>query len=72
MDDDVGIRIGDRVRLLRMGKGLTLRQFAQQAGFNPNVLSRIERGEHNMTLVTLFRLSRSLGVAPEKLLMGLK
>jgi transcriptional regulator with XRE-family HTH domain len=70
---DAGIRteIGDRVRGLREGKKVSLRQFAIDAGFNPNVLSRIERGEHNMTLDTLFRLSRSLGVTPTDLLHDL-
>ncbi len=72
MDEDIRRAIGARVQVLRTQKGISLRQFATEAGFNPNVLSRIERGDHNMTLETLFRLSRSLGVAPTYLLQGLK
>jgi transcriptional regulator with XRE-family HTH domain len=39
--------------------------------FNPNVISRIERGDHNITLETLLRLSRALKTTPAELLRGI-
>lgn len=71
MDIEVGRIIGERVRKLRDRQGVSLRQFSTQNDFNPNVISRIERGEHNITLVTLFRLCRALDTTPAKLLRGL-
>lgn len=71
MDEETGRVIGERVRELRMAKGVSLRQFAADHSFNFNVLSRIERGDHNMTLDTVFRLCRALGVTPVELLRGL-
>ena len=64
--------IGERVRDLRVKLRVSLRQFAAQNDFNPNVISRIERGDHNMTLETLLRLSRALETTPAELLRGIK
>lgn len=63
--------VGERVRELRIQSGVSLRQFAAQNDFNPNVLSRIERGDHNITLETLLRLSRALDTTPVELLRGI-
>jgi transcriptional regulator with XRE-family HTH domain len=71
MDTEVGRIVGERVRALRIQKGVSLRQFSADHDFNPNVISRVERGEHNVTLVTLFRLCRALESTPAELLRGL-
>lgn len=70
METETGRIVGERVRDLRMKRGVSLRQFAVQSGFNPNVLSRIERGDHNVTLETLIRLCRALDTTPAELLRG--
>lgn len=71
MDEETGRIIGERVRELRIERGISLRQFSADHDFNFNALSRIERGDHNMTLDTVFRLCRALGVTPVELLRGL-
>jgi transcriptional regulator with XRE-family HTH domain len=63
--------LGQRIADARRRTGMSLRAFAAQAAFNPNVLSRIERGDHNMTIATLFRLAHHLNVSPSILLRGL-
>ena len=63
--------IGERIRVLRERTGISLRAFASQHDFNPNVLSRIERGAHNMTLDTLFKVASALEVSAAKLLRGI-
>ncbi len=60
--------LGQRIADARRLTGMSLRKFASQASFNPNVLSRIERGDHNMTIATLFRLAECLDIAPSTLL----
>lgn len=72
METDVAIKIGERVREFREKKGLSLRDFSRETGFNYNMMSRIERGELNMTLHTLIRLTRCLKITPAKLFRGLK
>lgn len=71
METEVRKIVGERVRELRMKNGLSLRKFAADNDFNPNVLSRIERGDHNVTLETLLRLCRALGSTPAEILRGL-
>jgi transcriptional regulator with XRE-family HTH domain len=71
METDAERVIGERVRDLRVKLRVSLRQFAAQNDFNPNVISRIERGDHNMTLETLLRLSRALKTTPAELLRGI-
>lgn len=72
MENEVHLAIGQRLRDLRIEKGISLRQFASDHDFHPNVLSRIERGEHNITIGTLFRLGRALDISPAEVLRGLK
>lgn len=71
MDIEVERIVGERVRELRVRSGVSLRQFSAQNDFNPNVISRIERGDHNITLETLLRLSRALDTTPAELLRGI-
>jgi transcriptional regulator with XRE-family HTH domain len=54
-----------------MAKGVSLRQFATLHDFNPNVISRIERGDHSITLETLFRLCRALDTTAAEVPRGL-
>lgn len=63
--------IGERIRVLRERTGVSQRAFASQHHFNHNVLSRIERGAHNMTLETLFKVSAALDVSAAELLSGI-
>ena len=71
MDSKGKRMVGERVRELRVERGVSLRQFASLNSFNPNVLSRIERGDHNITFETLLRLSRALGTTPSELLRNI-
>jgi transcriptional regulator with XRE-family HTH domain len=54
--------IGERVRSLRAGRGLTLDELATRAGVSRAMLSRIERGESSPTAQLLNRVCGGLGV----------
>ena len=54
-------QIGKRVRELRAGKSLAQDRFAEVSGLHRTFIGRVERGEANVTLETLLRLSASLG-----------
>src|SRR5215472_7265981 len=59
---DVGRQIADRVRELRVGKGLSLDGLAAASGVSRSMISLIERGESSPTAAVLARLASGLGV----------
>lgn len=61
-----GKRLGDRLRLLREKKGISLREFETYEGsIERQALSKIEKGEHIPTAFTLYRIALILGVKVE-------
>lgn len=54
--------IGERIKALRAGRGLTLETLAEKAGVSRAMLSRIERGESNPTAQLLGRVCAGLDV----------
>ena len=60
-------RVGRRVRELRKARGLTQEQAAEKAGTNVKYFGAIERGEVNLTLVTVGKISAALDVPPRDL-----
>jgi transcriptional regulator with XRE-family HTH domain len=52
--------IGERLRSLRRARGLGLRELARRVGVTPSLLSQMERGSVNPSVVTLFRLAEAL------------
>lgn len=54
--------LGRNIQNLRMTKGLSLSQLAQDAGLAKSNLSRIEQGDGNPTLETIWRLAVQLNV----------
>ena len=68
MVDDLNIKIGKRLRSLREARGYSQEEFAELCGLHRTYVGGIERGERNVTLKTLEKIAKALGVAPEKLL----
>lgn len=54
--------LGRNIQALRMAKGLSLSQLALDAGLAKSNLSRIEQGDGNPTLETIWRLAVQLNV----------
>lgn len=54
--------VGGRLREARIKRGLSQKQLGLQAGINQPDVSRIEGGKKNITLLTLARLFRVLGI----------
>lgn len=61
-------RLGERVRTMRRGAGLTLDELAERAGVSRAMLSKVERGEKNPTLMVAARISGGLGVTLTQLI----
>jgi transcriptional regulator with XRE-family HTH domain len=60
--------IGPRLRLLRRGMGLTLRELAGRAGVSAPMLSQVERGETSPTLAVAQRIASGLELSLSQLL----
>jgi transcriptional regulator with XRE-family HTH domain len=59
--------IGARVLAERQARGLTLEALAARAGVTRGFLSKIERGQSQPAMGTVFRLAEALGLAPAAL-----
>jgi transcriptional regulator with XRE-family HTH domain len=55
-------RLGRRIRQLRTDRGLTLEALAGRAGISTAMLSKMERGAVNPTLVVAMRVAEGLGI----------
>ena len=60
--------VGPRVRALREGMGLSLRDLAQRTGVSAPMLSQVERGETSPTLAVAARMAAGLELSLSQLL----
>ncbi|MEM1312195.1 MAG: helix-turn-helix transcriptional regulator [Patescibacteria group bacterium] len=56
-------QIGKAIRYHRNQMGMTQQEFSELMGFNRTYLSSIERGERNISLITLINISKYLDVS---------
>ena len=59
------------MRSRRERQGLTQEALAERAGLHPTYVAGIERGERNVTLLTLSKVAAGLGTDPGNLTRGL-
>jgi len=65
-------RFGEQIRHLRKQRGLSQEKLAEMAGLHRNYIGGIERGERNVALLNILRLSKALGVPPSDLFQGIE
>jgi transcriptional regulator with XRE-family HTH domain len=66
---DVEKVLAENVRGFRKLRGITQAELATQSGIHRNYLADIERGERNITISSLIRVSAALNVETYLLLM---
>jgi ribosome-binding protein aMBF1 (putative translation factor) len=54
--------VGERIRILRKQKNLTQKMLARKLNISQQMISRIESGGENISLLTLKRIADELGV----------
>jgi transcriptional regulator with XRE-family HTH domain len=62
MDQELPVKIGARIRNLRMKKNMTQNHLAMECDFEKASMSRIESGRNNSTLRTLDKICKALNV----------
>lgn len=62
------VQVGPRVRALREGMGLSLRDLAERSGVSAPMLSQVERGETSPTLSVAARIAGGLELTLSQLL----
>jgi transcriptional regulator with XRE-family HTH domain len=64
MSDLINIqkRFGQRMRALRVAKGLSQEEFAANCGLDRTYISGVERGKRNISLKNIEVVAQSLGV----------
>lgn len=60
-DNHLCLKIGEKIRLMREQKGLTQVRLAQKLGVSQQVISRIEQGRDNISVLTLEKVAEGLG-----------
>jgi transcriptional regulator with XRE-family HTH domain len=68
--DDVDLRVRQRLRQLRMQRGLTLEDVAGRSSIDVSTLSRLEAGKRRLALDHLPRLAAALSVSTDELLIS--
>ncbi len=64
----VVVKIGDRLRDLRVRRALTQEQLAEKADVGTNTVARLERNETEPHMSTLRKLAVALDVEPSELI----
>lgn len=66
------VSVGSKIRDARNAKGVLQEDFARTAGLARGFYGRLERGEHNISVMTILRIAMELGVEPSVLLPTLE
>jgi transcriptional regulator with XRE-family HTH domain len=61
------IIFGQRIRKLRLKRGMTIAELSKLAHIHPSYTADVERGERNLSLLNILKLAAALGVHPSKL-----
>lgn len=65
---DLQQRVAQRVRAARAARAMSMKQLARESGVSLPYLSRVERGEGNISLAVLGKLATALGLSADSML----
>lgn len=63
-------KFGTQVKTLREAKNLSLRELSYACDIDNSKISKIEKGQINITLTTILQLAKALETEPSQLLMA--
>ncbi len=62
------VSLGEAIRRARIEAGLSQESLAAEAELDRSYMGGVERGEHNLTLMNLCKISAALNIKPSLLL----
>ncbi len=65
------VRLGSNLRKAREQRGWSQEELAFRCGVHRTYVGGVERGEYNITVLTLRRFTKALGVSIETVLRGI-
>ena len=66
--EEVFVRFGERLRAVRLKKGVSQEKLADLAGLHRTYVSSVERGERNISLLNIAKLAKALEVPMAKIM----
>ena len=63
MVENESIKLGKRIKKLRLSNKMTLAQLAALCDFEKSNMARIEKGNTNPTYKTLYKISKALSIS---------
>ena len=69
--DPALVRIGENLRKAREKRGLSQEELAFEAGVHRTYVGGVERAEYNVTVLTLRRFVKALGIPIQEVLRGI-
>ena len=67
----ITVKLGNRIREIRTGLGLSQEKFALQIGMDRTYFSSVEAGRRNISICNLEKIAKGLGVSLSELFEGL-
>ncbi|MDE2056395.1 MAG: helix-turn-helix transcriptional regulator [Betaproteobacteria bacterium] len=61
------VRLGKTIREIRKGLGYSQESFALEVNLDRSYLGGVERGEHNITIINLLKICKTLKTTPADL-----
>ena len=65
------VRLGQNLRRAREERGWSQEQLALKCGVHRTYVGAVERGEYNVTILTLRKITRRLGISVQDALRGI-
>ncbi len=60
--------VGKKILFIRKKKNLSIEELSKRSGVSKSMLSQIEQGKTNPTVITVWKIARSLDISMEKLM----
>lgn len=63
-------RLGNRIKALRLGTGLSQEKFALKIGMDRTYFASVEAGKRNISVINLEKIANGLGISLSDLFKG--
>ncbi|MCG8406097.1 MAG: helix-turn-helix domain-containing protein [Phycisphaerales bacterium] len=70
-ENSILIKLGDNLRSAREGKKLSQEALASKAGLHRTYIGSVERGEYNVTILSLRKITNALGISLQQAVRGI-